>query len=57
MTNPADQERAAKDRKPEVPPTRPDTGEDLEAEIVRDLEVSEQADDVRGGACPRSKPV
>jgi hypothetical protein len=33
------------------PPAQPEEGADLDAEIVRDLEASDQADDARGGYC------
>jgi hypothetical protein len=38
-------------------PKKPGNLRDLETEIVRDLEVSSRAEDIRGGACPTSKPV
>ena len=57
MTNAKDRTAGAKDREAEAPPQKPDEGHELDAEILRDLEPGEQADDVRGGACPKSRPV
>jgi hypothetical protein len=39
---------------PQRLPPEPDRREELDAEIVRDLEVDERAADVRGGICASS---
>ena len=44
-----------KEREPQDPKDAPDEGPDLDAEIVRDLELDGQAEDVRGGHCPTSQ--
>jgi hypothetical protein len=48
MTKPDDRKAEGKDRA-EVRPRQPEDADDLDAEIVRDLEVGEEASDIRGG--------
>jgi hypothetical protein len=55
MTRAKDQTTAAKDERAEAQQRSPERDEHLDAEIVRDLEVDEGADDVRGGPCGNSK--
>jgi hypothetical protein len=54
MTKAKDRTESAKDQESKAGSKRPDDGQELDAEIVRDLEVDEQANDVRGGPCPAS---
>jgi hypothetical protein len=57
MTQAKDRTESAKDQESMAGSKRPDDGQELDAEIVRDLEVDEQASDVRGGPCSHSNPV
>jgi len=56
MTTPEDPKRQASDPD-ETLPKETNRRHELDAEIVRDLEIDRRTDDVRGGACPTSKPV
>lgn len=49
MTKAKDRAEKRKDQGPGERPQKPDERRDLDAEIVRDLEVDEEAGAVRGG--------
>jgi hypothetical protein len=57
MTNKDDPIKAGENRESQLPTPKDEQHRDLDSEIVRDLDVDEHGDDVRGGACPTSKPV
>jgi hypothetical protein len=54
MTNPKNPTTAADDQEEQAPREAPAEARELDAEIVRDLEIGEQAGDVRGGICASS---
>jgi hypothetical protein len=57
MTEPTNDQTPRRGQRDEEPAARPDDRSELDAEMVRDLEADEHSDDVRGGACPKSRPV
>lgn len=57
MTKTKDPTASGKDREAMPPPENADGGKELDAEIVRDLELDDRAEQVRGGACPTSRPI
>ena len=56
MTGATDRKASAKDRVAEPPPKKPSEKTELDAEIVKDLELDERDADARGG-CMNSKPT
>jgi glycyl-tRNA synthetase alpha subunit len=57
MTKAKDRAAQPKDRQADHKPKTPGNGRELYVEILRDLDLDPQQANVRGGACPTSKPV